>query len=131
MTGQVKEEILTRWGELGVRIANGHVRFRPRLLRALEFCDTPSTLRYLDVDGSWQHLAVPAGALAFTWCQVPVLYRIDGQGDPALTITYADGEPRVSHTAELSPQDSAALFLRNGRVRQLSLTLGPDTLFVD
>jgi hypothetical protein len=131
MTGQVKEEILTRFGELGIRVSDGAVRFQPRLLRALEFCDTPSTLRYLDVDGSWQHLAVPAGALAFTWCQVPVLYRIDGQGDPALTITYADGEPRVSHTAELSPQDSAALFLRNGRVRQLSLTLGPDTLFVD
>jgi hypothetical protein len=29
MTGQVKEEILTRWGELGLRVQGGRVRFDP------------------------------------------------------------------------------------------------------
>jgi hypothetical protein len=47
MTGQVKEEILTRWGELGVRFEAGQIRFDPVLL---------------DVEGE-----VPAdGALTFT-----------------------------------------------------------------
>jgi hypothetical protein len=32
MTGQVKEEILTRWGELGLRFGQGRVRFDPVLL---------------------------------------------------------------------------------------------------
>ena len=36
MTGQVKEEILTRWGELGVRFEAGRVRFDPVLLDAAE-----------------------------------------------------------------------------------------------
>lgn len=54
MTGQVKEEILTRWGELGLRFAAGQVRFDPVLLDPAE---------------------LPAeGALSFTLGRVP--YRI-------------------------------------------------------
>ena len=37
MTGQVKEEIITRMGELGVRVGHGCVTFNPTLLRAEEF----------------------------------------------------------------------------------------------
>ena len=33
MTGQVKEEILTRFGELGIRVRNGAASIRPYLLR--------------------------------------------------------------------------------------------------
>ena len=36
MTGQVKEEILARWGELGVRVAGGRIRFQPVLLHPRE-----------------------------------------------------------------------------------------------
>jgi len=55
MTGQVKEEILTRWGELGLRFEQGQVRFDPVLLDAAE---------------------VPAGgALRFTLARVPVAIR--------------------------------------------------------
>jgi hypothetical protein len=36
MTGQVKEEILTRWGELGLLMRDGWVLFRPVLLDAAE-----------------------------------------------------------------------------------------------
>ena len=51
MTGQVKEEILTRWGELGLRVRHGRVHFDPVLLDAAEIPD--------------------AGTLAFTWAGVP------------------------------------------------------------
>ncbi|MBN2566187.1 MAG: hypothetical protein JXB46_10800, partial [Candidatus Eisenbacteria bacterium] len=37
MTGQVKEEILTRFGELGVSVEDGVVSFRPTLLESGEF----------------------------------------------------------------------------------------------
>jgi hypothetical protein len=55
MTGQVKEEILTRWGELGLRVRRGRVHFNAVLLDEAE---------------------VPAGGtLSFTWAQVPYTYR--------------------------------------------------------
>ena len=44
MTGQVKEEILTRFGELGVTVRDGLVGFRPRLLRRAEFLREPGHL---------------------------------------------------------------------------------------
>ena len=37
MTGQVKEEILTRWGELGLRWQGGKLRIQPVLFDAAEF----------------------------------------------------------------------------------------------
>ena len=36
MTGQVKEEILTRRGELGISVKNGSLCFNPTLLRVDE-----------------------------------------------------------------------------------------------
>lgn len=55
MTGQVKEEILTRWGELGLRVRDGQVHFQPVLL---DLAEIP-----------------PEGALSFTWAAVPYAYR--------------------------------------------------------
>ena len=42
MTGQVKEEILTRFGELGIRVSDGRVRFQPTLLRPQELLREPA-----------------------------------------------------------------------------------------
>jgi hypothetical protein len=55
MTGQVKEEILTRWGELGLRVRRGRVHFDPVLLDEAEVPE--------------------GGALTFTWARVPYTYR--------------------------------------------------------
>ena len=55
MTGQVKEEILTRWGELGLRVKGGRVHIDPVLLDATEL----------------PH----GGELRFTWGRVPYTYR--------------------------------------------------------
>ena len=81
MTGQVKEEILARFGELGVRVDGGSARIDPRLLRAVEFPAEPGRFRYLDVHGDWRETALPARALAFTWCQVPIVYRLDDESE--------------------------------------------------
>jgi hypothetical protein len=55
MTGQVKEEILTRWGELGLRFEGGLIRFDPVLL---DIGEVP-----------------PDGALRFTLARVPYAIR--------------------------------------------------------
>lgn len=129
MTGQVKEEVLTRFGELGVRVRNGRVRFQPRLLRPQEFLREPRGFRHLDVDGAWRTLAVPAGGLAFTWCQVPVVYRLTADRAPGLSLTLQDGATRHCPGAALDADDSAALFGRTGRIRQVTVEIHPDQLF--
>ena len=61
-----KEEVLTRLGELGLRVEEGRVVFRPVQLRASERLPVAITLEYLDVDGQRTSLELPAGSLAFT-----------------------------------------------------------------
>jgi hypothetical protein len=69
MTGQVKEEILTRWGELGLRVRDGLVEFQPVLLDERE--------------------VPPDGALSFTWRQVP--FRIVRGPQTAVRVHGRDG----------------------------------------
>lgn len=128
MTGQVKEEILARFGELGVRVSDGVVRFDPGLLRGQEFIADPQPFRYLDVEGNWQTLMVPAGGLAFTWCQVPVIYQLIDEGRPSVTVTQVDGSQERGNDHTLSKEARTALFRRDGKVRQLTVTFDRQAL---
>ena len=131
MTGQVKEEILTRFGELGVRVNQGAVHFRPDLLRSREFISSSRTFRYLDVGDKWQTITVPTGGLAFTWCQVPVMYLWNDDLQSALNITWDDGSEQLLTQLELPAKVSSELFQRSGRIRQLTVTLTTEQLFSD
>ena len=131
MTGQVKEELLCRFGELGVRVANGVVCFQPDLLREREFIAQGRESGYLDVDGDWQTIDVPAHGLAFTWCQVPVIYRLGDATDRGLVISLDNGEQRSLSQQSLSAEDSAGLFQRSGRIRQIEVTISRDDLFTE
>ena len=128
MTGQVKEEVLSRFGELGLRVAGGEVRFDPRLLRAREFSSEPRRFRFLDVDGQWQELSVPPSGLAFTWCQVPIVYRLLGEGRATLAVTWQDGRTQTLPTPSLPAEISAEFFRRSGRIRQISLEFPQELL---
>ena len=118
MTGQVKEEILTRLGELGLRVEGGRVVVRPVLLRADEWTATPTTFTYHDVAQQEQSLALPAGSLAFTFCQVPVVYRrVDGPGaTPTVVAHLADGTRVEGVDGALDADVSERLFRRTGDV---------------
>jgi hypothetical protein len=131
MTGQVKEEVLSRFGELGVRVNDGKVHFDPGLLRTVEFSSEPGSFRYLDTQGDWQDLPLPSAALGFTWCQVPVIYRLDETASPAMTLTYHDGMTQTLGTLSLSESMSAELFHRSGHIRQITVTVRRENLRAD
>jgi hypothetical protein len=129
MTGQVKEEILTRFGELGVRIRGGTVHFETRLLRSREFLASPKPLRFLHVNGLWQEIMVPSPGLAFTWCQVPVIYQLDDSAEPALTVHWHNGDARKMPDLELSAEIASELFRRNGLIEKVTLVVNHSLLF--
>jgi len=127
MTGQVKEEILTRLGELGVEVAHGRVAFRPRLLRASELVAGPATFEAVSHDGTPLPVAVPAGGLAFTLCQVPVVYsRTDG---PAwIRVVNADGSSARRAGDSLDPSESRALLDRAGALARVEVGVPASSL---
>ena len=129
MTGQVKEEMMARFAELGIRVSEGEINFDPCLLRPCEFIDTVKVFRFLDVHNQWQELNVPENGLAFTWCQLPLVYRICESQAPALTVTLATGDS-LSLTDLRLPADLAeAVFTRNGFIEKLELTITSEQLF--
>ncbi|MGL6122641.1 MAG: hypothetical protein ACRC1W_06385, partial [Shewanella sp.] len=130
MTGQVKEEVITRWGELGLRVCDGQLRINPTLLRAREFIDQASEFHYYDVAGNASVLPMQPNSLAFTWCGVPFIYQLVDTAEPILTVHGQQGETRMSMSA-LDLTSSQALFDRNGLIKRIELRLPRQTLFVD
>ena len=78
MTGQVKEDILNRWSELGVGVENGQISFCPTFLSDKEWLTQESIFEYLSLQGNFEQLKLSAGELAFTYCQVPIVYKKSG-----------------------------------------------------
>ena len=127
MTGQVKEEILSRFGELGVRIAHGSARFEPALLRRREFVSEPSRLCYLDVGLNWHDLTIEKGSLAFTWCQVPVVYSL--ADSPSLSVELSDGSVKTIDGLQLNAELTHEIIERTGNVVAIRAGI-PDSLLL-
>ena len=123
MTGQVKEEILTRLGELGIVVEGGALAFKPALLRAQEWTTEPARFESIDIAGVQQTIALPAGALAYSFCQVPIVYI--SAGAPQITISYADGRAAVVAGHSLSADLSQHIFQRDGQIVQLVVQIAP------
>jgi hypothetical protein len=128
MTGQVKEEILTRFGELGIQVEQGKVCFAPRLLRKQEFTQSVRPFRYLDIREQWQEIALPTNSLAFTWCQVPIVYELT-DNTAKLTVEFTDGATLISPEIGLDISLSRKLFTRSGKIKSLHLMVNTQQLF--
>ncbi len=119
MTGQVKEEVLTRLGELGLRVEDGRIVIRPVLLRAGEWTTAPGTFTYLDLTVGQRSIALPEGSLALTFCQVPVVFH---RGERLEVVANLEDGTNVSGSGYVLDADvSADIFRRNGRVRSLDV----------
>ena len=119
MTGQVKEDLLCRFGELGVRVTDGCIHFDRALLNGEEFLKEPATFDYVTVEQQWQTLELPAGSLAYTLCQVPVVHL---KGDtPGIEVKRADGSTQQVAGLSLDLDTSRAMFRRSNDVVQLTV----------
>jgi hypothetical protein len=117
MTGQVKEDILTRFGELGVFVKDGKLGFYPSMLRKEEFLTEPKTFSYVDVNSDMHQLNLESGSLAFSYCQVPIIYKL---GDiTKLEAVMRNGSISKSENLSLDLELSKRVFGRNGDIVQI------------
>ena len=79
MTGQVKEELITRRMELGVSFQEGTIQFNPRLLAAEEWLPSPTVWSLPNEHSGRTELTLDADSLGFQCWGIPVVYRrVDG-----------------------------------------------------
>ena len=117
MTGQVKEDILSRWMELGVRVDGGKLGFDPAFFDLNEFLNEDVAWKLHGQTGHGVDLAVLKGQFAFSVCQVPVVYQSGKES--LLTIHFAASEPLTRKELSLSVDESSAVFQRNGRITRI------------
>jgi hypothetical protein len=119
MTGLVKEEVLARWGEIGVLVEDGCLRFEPRLLHASEFSSGPQRFEYVDLlgrDAAWE---LPAGSLAFTYCGTPICYRLADV--PSIEVERPSGPIESVAGNRLPAAVSRSVFARDGSIARLTV----------
>jgi len=120
MTGQVKEDLLCRFGELGVRVAQGQLSFDRALLPESEFLKEAAQFKYVDVTQKTKTIDLPEQSLAYTVCQVPVVY-LRGKV-PAIEVLMTDGRTISVSGLTLNKELSQAIFQRSHQVAQLTVT---------
>jgi hypothetical protein len=126
MTGQVKEDILTRIGELGVKMKDGKLFFQPNLLHRNEFLQHETVATFVLLNGSTKTLTLESNSLAFTVCQVPIVYRISTSNK--IDLFYENGTNELLNTLELNQEISNKIFHRTGEISQVVVYLSKDFL---
>ena len=117
MTGQVKEDILSRFGELGVFIKEGVLHFNPCLLRKDEFLTHPKTFNYVNVHFEHKTIELKENSLAFTFCQIPVVYQLSESS--SIEIFDSQGNSKTINQLTLDVKTSQDVFSRNGVIEKL------------
>jgi hypothetical protein len=123
MTGQVKEELLARMAELGAFVDQGVLSFEPLMLRESEFTTRETTFNYIDAHGQEQSLELPPGSLAYTFCQIPILYI--RSADDRVEIAYSNDRQRQVAGHHLDVETSGHVFRRDGYVGRITVHLRP------
>ncbi len=119
MTGQVKEDILVRFGELGLYVKAGKLGFNPCLLRKEEFLREAQTFEYVDVHHEQRQIRLDPNTLCFTFCQVPVVYSV--KDETRLEVHFTDGKSAIFDSLELDRETSERVFQRNGAVQRIEV----------
>lgn len=113
MTGQVKEDVIARFVELGVSVAAGQVSFDRSVVDAADWLTSEAVLEL----PTGYRVELGPDELAFTLCGVPVIYR---RGGDELRVETSTGV-EVSSQEALSAAQTARLFARDGSVRRITV----------
>ncbi len=119
MTGQVKEDVLNRWAEFGVIVNDSCISFEQKFLSKNEFLKESAVFNYYDLEGSFNKISLNVGELAFTYCQVPVIYC---ESDSALIkIYFTDGTEQEITGTKLTKKLSQEIFNRSNVISQIKV----------
>ncbi|MBN1926311.1 MAG: hypothetical protein JW798_10790, partial [Prolixibacteraceae bacterium] len=124
MTGQVKEDLLSRWMEMGLEVENGEIRFYPYNIDKIEFTESHSLISALRFQSCFD-VEIPQDEkyLAYTFCGVPV-FCIPGE-ENKLDVFTKEGKISMNNELQVNQELSKMVFSRSGDVILIRLTFKP------
>jgi hypothetical protein len=121
MTGQVKEDVLTRIGELGIKVNKGKLQFKPFILDKNEFLTQSQEVCFINVEGSKNNIVLEKDSLAFTYCQVPIIYKKSTVNQ--MELFYKNGTIQRIDSLELDAEDSNKIFKRTAEIVKIIVSI--------
>jgi hypothetical protein len=125
MTGQVKEDFICRFRELGVSVDDGKISFLPVILKLDEF-STELTNWNFTSGGEEQSEELKPGSMAFTLCGVPVIYRLSDSA--GICVCRSEAGIEKIEGSNLPFELSQSVFQRNGLVKKIIVSLPKDSI---
>ena len=98
LTGQVKEDIISRWFELGIEVEGGQIVIHPRMINPDDFHNNK---------------------LTFSYCGVTFTYEIVNESGEDLP----QGIMVQENKSVLSKEDSAHIFARDGEFKEITIQI--------
>lgn len=126
MTGQVKEDIITRFRELGIQVKSGKILIHPSLIKREEFLKKGEPLTYFDFDLREQKINCKKNSFAITYCQVPFIYKLSDT--QKIVVHKKSGEVNNLNSLEISEDFSQLIFNRNGSIDRVEVFISTDSI---
>lgn len=121
LTGQVKEDIISRFGEMGVVIKQGKIFFETALLNTEEILNEKQVFEFYSIKGGNRHILLKENQLGFTFCQVPVVYTF--ADDEKIVVSFENNKIENIQGNSLNKQLSSSIFNRNGEIKLIEVIL--------
>lgn len=119
MTGQVKEDVLARFFELGLLVDGGTVQFKPEFFNDVELLKSDADADFVQVDGKQAKLHLPKNSFCFTLCQVPIVYRKSGESKVVIHLN--NGEKVTREELALTAEETSKIFSRSGDTKKIEV----------
>ena len=103
MTGQVKEDIISRFFELGMEVENGILTINSSMLKTEEFIQPTA-------ENQFKHLS-------FSYCSIPFIYQIDGKN--GIELKYSDGNTVITNDYKLNHYQSQLILNRDKIINKI------------
>lgn len=126
MTGQVKEDILIKFSEMGIEVNKGKITFRPVILKKNNFLRQAKEIFFYNIRGEKENLRLEEGELFFSYCQVPIIYRLDDHCE--IKAMWEDGSTIRIEGNQLDEEISQLIFQRTGVIKKLHVSVDQSTL---
>jgi len=122
MTGQVKEDFISRIRELGIDVRDGEIVFQSGLLNPGELLERESVFEYFNLQGASKKIFLKQGQLGFTFCQVPIVYS--ASYDDKTVITFVGGNQMLIAGHVIGKELSSKIFQRTDEIIQIEVSFG-------
>jgi len=121
LTGQVKEDIISRIGEMGVRIKEGKVVFETSLFNDDEILKNKQIFEYHSIEGKGCDIELHENQVGFTFCQVPIVYTISDRN--SIKIMFKDGYAETIDGNTINDEYSKMIYSRSGDIKLIEVMI--------